>query len=240
MQNILRYWQAQYKERKDLMGKVIVIEGSDGSGKATQAELLYNALIEKGVNVRKVSFPNYDSPSSALVRMYLSGELTSDPYEVNSYVASSFYAVDRFATYLREWKDFYGSDPDAVVICDRYVTSNMLHQAAKFDDLKEKEEFLDWEYDFEYMKGGLPVPDRVFFLDVDPEVSMRLMKERENKFSHEAAKDIHESDPEFLRKSYENCSFLCDKYGWVRIRCCDENGEMKTPGQIHDMIMDKL
>ena len=176
------------------MGKVIVIEGSDGSGKATQTKLLYEALTAQGKQVKMVSYPCYESDSSALVKMYLEGEFGADPAAVNPYVASSFFAVDRFASYLKEWKEFYESGEDHIVICDRYVTSNMLHQTAKLNSLEEKLVFLDWEYDFEFVKGGLPVPEKVFFLDVKPEVTFRLMKDRENKITHQAKKDIHESD----------------------------------------------
>ncbi len=195
------------------MGKLVVIEGSDGSGKATQTKLLYEYLEKKGKKVRMVSYPDYESPSSSLVKMYLGGEFGNDLYGVNAYVASSFYAVDRFASYIKEWKDFYESSGDAMVICDRYVTSNMLHQSSKLGSVEEKEEFLDWEYDFEYVKGGLPVPDLVFFLDVPPETTFRLMAKRENKITHQSEKDIHESNREFLIKSYENSILVGEKYG---------------------------
>ncbi len=219
------------------MGKVIVIEGSDGSGKATQTKRLYEKLTALGKQVRMVSYPNYESPSSSLVKMYLGSEFGSDPFSVNAYVASSFYAVDRFASYLKEWKEFYDSGDDHIVICDRYVTSNMLHQMAKFETDEEKEAFLDWEYDFEYVKGGLPVPDAVFFLDVKPEVTFRLMKDRENKITHEAQKDIHESNREFLIRSYENSELLRKKYGWITVECCDEAGNMKSIEEIHERIL---
>lgn len=222
------------------MGKVIVIEGSDGSGKATQTKLLYEALAAQGKQVRMVSYPCYESDSSALVKMYLEGGFGSDPAAVNPYVASSFFAVDRFASYLKEWKEFYESSRDHIVICDRYVTSNMLHQTAKLDSLEAKLAFLDWEYDFEFVKGGLPVPEKVFFLDVKPEVTFRLMKDRENKITHEAKKDIHESDQSFLIKSYENSMILSEKYGWTKIPCCDEMGNMKSIEEIHRMICEKL
>ena len=211
------------------MGKVIVIEGSDGSGKATQTKLLYEALTAQGKQVKMVSYPCYESDSSALVKMYLEGEFGADP-AVNPYVASSFFAVDRFASYLKEWKEFYESGEDHIVICDRYVTSNMLHQTAKLDSLEEKLVFLDWEYDFEFVKGGLPVPEKVFFLDVKPEVAFRLMKDR----------DIHESDQAFLVKSYENSMILSKKYGWIKIPCCDETDNMKSIEAIHEMIMKQL
>ncbi len=226
------------------MGKLIVIEGSDGSGKETQTRLLYEYLEAQGRRVRRVSYPNYDSPSSALVKMYLGSEFGPDAYAVNAYVASSFYAVDRFASYLKEWKAFYESEGDGagepIVICDRYVTSNMLHQASKLDSLEEKLAFLDWEYDFEYVKGGLPVPDCVFFLDVKPEVSLRLMKDRANKITHGARKDIHEADPGFLEKSYANSVILAERYGWERIECCDKDGNLRSIEEIHEMIRGKL
>ena len=131
---------------------------------------------------------------------------------------------------------FYESLEDSIVICDRYVTSNMLHQTSKLESREEKEEFLDWEYDFEYTKGGLPVPDKVFFLDVPPEVTFHLMEERENKITHGQKKDIHESSQEFLRRSYENSILVGERYGWIRIPCCDHKGGMKTIGEIHELI----
>lgn len=218
------------------MGKIIVIEGSDGSGKATQTKLLFEYLEQKGKKVRMVTYPNYESPSSALVKMYLGKEFGEDAFAVNAYVASSFFAVDRFASYIKDWKEFYEGGEDHVVICDRYVTSNMLHQTAKIEGKEEKEKFLDWEYDFEFVKGGLPVPDCVFFLDVKPETTFRLMKDRANKITKEAEKDIHESNPEFLIKSYENSLLVGEKYGWKRISCCDGDGNMKTIEAIHEII----
>lgn len=218
------------------MGKLVVIEGSDGSGKATQTKLLFEYLERKGRKVRMVSYPDYDSMSSSLVKMYLGGEFGRDPYSVNAYVGSSFYAVDRFASYLKEWKHFYESSKDAIVICDRYVTSNMLHQASKLTSVREKEEFLEWEYDYEYVKGGLPVPDMVLFLDVPPEIGFRLMKNRANKITNQPEKDVHESDKEFLIRSYENSILVGEKFGWKKIQCCDEDGTIKSINEIHRMI----
>ncbi len=218
------------------MGKLYVIEGSDGSGKATQSKLLYEYLAGQGKPVKMVSYPDYESPSSSLVKMYLGSEFGNDPYKVNAYVASSFFAVDRFASYLKNWKEFYESSEDAIVICDRYVTSNMLHQTSKLETVEEKEAFLDWEYDFEYTKGGLPVPDKVFFLDVPPETTFRLIKDRENKITHRQAKDIHESNREFLTKSYQNSILVGKKYNWINILCCDQNGNIKKIEEIHGLI----
>ena len=222
------------------MGRLIVIEGSDGSGKATQTKLLFEYLKEQGRNVRMVSYPDYDSPSSSLVKMYLGSEFGHDPYSVNAYVTSAFFAVDRFASYLKNWKSFYESSKDAIVICDRYVTSNMLHQTSKLESLAEKERFLEWEYDFEFVKGGLPVPDLVFFLDVPPDTAFRLMRDRENKITHKSEKDIHESNKDFLVKSYENSILVGKKYGWRNIRCCDDEGNMESMEVIHGRIREAI
>ena len=222
------------------MGKLVVIEGSDGSGKATQTKLLFEYLKEQGRNVRMVSYPDYDSPSSSLVKMYLGSEFGQDPYSVNAYVTSAFFAVDRFASYLKNWKSFYESSKDAIVICDRYVTSNMLHQTSKLESLAEKERFLEWEYDFEFVKGGLPVPDLVFFLDVPPDTAFRLMRDRENKITHKSEKDIHESNKDFLVKSYENSILVGKKYGWRNIRCCDDEGNMESMEVIHGRIREAI
>lgn len=222
------------------MGKVIVIEGSDGSGKATQTKLLYEYLETAGKKVKMVTYPNYGSPSSSLVKMYLGKDFGTDAYGVNAYVTSAFFAVDRFASYIKDWKEFYEGGEDHIIICDRYVTSNMLHQTAKIQGTEAKKAFLDWEYDFEFTKGGLPVPDKVFFLDVEPATTFRLMKNRENKFTHEAEKDIHESNEDFLIQSYENSLLVGEKYGWIRIPCCDSEGNMKSIEAIHEIICQNL
>lgn len=219
------------------MGKLIVIEGCDGSGKATQSELLLEALKKAGENVRLISFPDYNSPASEPVKMYLGGAFGTDPNAVNPYIASSFFAVDRFASFLKNWKAFYEESDDNIVIADRYVTSNMIHQATKFGTTKKKMEFWDWEYDLEYKKGGLPVPDLVIFLDVDLNTSLKLMKNRENKITHTAAKDIHESNVEFLKESSTNGRMLAGKYRWTVIPCCDEDGNLKPIQEIHDLVL---
>ncbi len=212
---------------------LIVLEGVDSSGKATQTELLYKHLSEKR-NVMKVTFPDYESESSALVKMYLSGDFGKNANDVSPYAASSLYAVDRFASYKTKWSDFYQND--GIVICDRYTTSNMVHQAAKATSKDEKDAFLSWIYDFEYNKLELPKPDIVFFLDMPPEYAQKLMAERLNKFTGDALKDIHERDASHLVKAYENAVYVATKYDWNFISCV-RNGEIRTIEDIHKEIV---
>ncbi|MHC1720178.1 MAG: dTMP kinase [Clostridiaceae bacterium] len=214
-------------------GKVIVIEGSDGSGKATQTKALFERLVKDGQAIKKVEYPNYGSNSSALVKMYLNGEFGSSPNDVNAYAASSFYAVDRYASYKKDWEDFYLKGGN--VIADRYTTSNMIHQASKIEDDAERELFLEWLWDYEFVKIGLPVPDCVIFLDVDPSCSLRLMEKRTNKINGFEEKDIHEKDTAFLEKSYISSRMVAEKYGWTRINCID-SGRLRTVEDIHEEI----
>ena len=216
-------------------GKLIIIEsGSDSSGKATQTKKLYDRLKQEGHNIKKVTFPNYESEACAPVKMYLNGDFGTHPDDVNAYVASTFYAIDRFASYKMEWKKFY--EDGGIIISDRYTTSNMVHQAVKMKD-SEKENFLDWLYDLEFNKYGLPVPDCVIFLDMPPEVSQELMKDRLNKITGEAKKDIHESDKEYLNRSYYNSLGICEKYSWNKINCV-KNGELRTIDDINNELYD--
>ncbi len=219
------------------MSKLIVIEGVDSSGKATQTEMLHNRLSAEFGNVRKVSFPNYDSPSSAIVKMYLNGDFGTDANSVNAYTASSFFALDRYASVNGEWKDiFYG---DGIVIADRYVTSNMVHQASKIGNKADKDAFLDWLYDFEYNKLSLPEPDLIIFLDMPVKYAVELMKNRKNKIDQSDVKDIHESDTEYLNNSYNNAVGVAEKYGWHSISCVAE-GKVRSIEDIADEIYDKV
>lgn len=218
-------------------GKLIIIEsGSDASGKATQAKKLYERLLEEGYNIRKVTYPNYDSPACMPVKMYLSGEFGSKPEDVNAYVASTFFAIDRFASYNIEWKEFYNNG--GIIISDRYTTSNMVHQAVKMDD-KEKNKYLNWLYDLEFNLYKLPIPDCVMFLDVLPEISQKLMKDRNNKFTGEKEKDIHENNKDYLAKSYYNSLEIADRYNWNKIKCNDGD-KLKTIEEIHEEIYKKV
>lgn len=219
------------------MSKIIVVEGVDSSGKATQTQLLYERLSKNGNNVNKVSFPNYDSPSSAIVKMYLNGDFGEDASAVSPYAASSFFAIDRFASVNGQWRDVFSGD--GIVIADRYVTSNMVHQASKISDLKEKEKFLDWLYDFEYGKLSLPKPNLVIFLDMPVECAKELMRHRKNKIDQSDVKDIHERDGEYLANSYNNAVGVAEKFGWHSIRCA-ENGKVRSVEDISEEIYDAV
>lgn len=210
--------------------KLIVIEGIDGSGKATQAKLLSEKFAKDGVKVRKISFPDYDSDSSALVKMYLYGQFGTDPNAVNAYAASSFYAVDRYASFKIDWSEDY---ENGVIVSDRYTTSNAIHQCSKL--LREEwDNYLEWLFEFEYEKLGIPVPDIVIYLKVDPEVSQKLMTGRYA--GDESRKDIHERDSEYLKKSSEAAEYCCKKLGWKIIECCKDD-EMRRIDEIHEEIV---
>ncbi|WP_163195601.1 dTMP kinase [Clostridium thermarum] len=220
-----------------MKGKLIIIDGSDGSGKATQSLTLFARLQTEGFKVKKVEYPDYNSDSSALIKMYLNGDFGSNPEDVNPYVASTFYAVDRYASYKMKWKDFY--DEGGIILADRYTTSNMVHQASKIKSQEEKERFLNWLWDYEFNIFGLPIPDKVIFLDVPPEYSRKLMEERLNKFTGEEKKDIHERNSKFLEESYYNAKWIAKKYNWVNIDCV-ENGSMLSIDEIHKKIYDNI
>ena len=217
-----------------MSGKLIVIEGLDGSGKATQAQHLYDTLKNKGEKVMKVSFPDYDSNSSALVKMYLAGEFGTDPDSVNPFAASSFYAVDRFASYAKNWKQFYLDG--GIIIADRYTTSNAIHQCAKLP--KDKwEEFIKWLFHYEYDLIGIPVPFRTVYLRVDPDVSQELMTKRYD--GNETKKDIHEANLEYLKRSRQAADFCAKHLGWSVIECI-ENGAMRSIDDIHEQLMNVI
>lgn len=209
-----------------MKSKIIVIEGLDGSGKATQTKILAEKLSLRGFRVRKLEFPDYSNPSSSLVKMYLGGEFGSDPGDVNAYAASAFYAVDRVASFLQFWKDDYRSG--TVILSDRYATSNIIYQMAKVDD-NERDSFIEWESDFEYKKLGLPQADAVIYLDVDPDVSQKLMEKRY--MGDNSKKDLHESNLSFLLSCRRSALYAAEKCGWQVINCC-KNGEIRTIEEI--------
>ena len=213
------------------MGKLIVIEGLDGSGKSTQLEILYKNLKSKGIDCRTVSFPDYEHDSSTLVKMYLAGEFGRNPDDVNAYAASAFYAVDRYASFKKYWGEYYNNG--GVVIAGRYVTSNAVHQNSKLSP-EYWEGFLDWLYDFEYNKMGIPTPDKVIFLDMPIEVSQKLMTGRYK--GDEEKKDIHERDTVYLEHCRKSALFTADYSGWQKIDC-SKNGEARTIEDIADEVL---
>ncbi len=210
------------------MGKLIVIDGLDGSGKNTQSKELYKRLLAAGKKVRLVSFPDYDSPACTPVKMYLGGEFGSDPEAVNSYAASTFFAVDRFASFRLDWKKDY--DDGAIIIANRYTTANAIHQLTKLPE-EEHEAFLQWLYDFEFVKLGLPAPDFTLLLQVPVEKSLELIDHRgENK-------DIHENK-EHLKKAAKAAGACVKAWGWKTLSCVNEKGEMYSVEAIADLVYD--
>lgn len=215
------------------MGKLFVIDGTDGSGKQTQSLMLKKRFDEEGIKYMQISFPNYDSPSSSLVKMYLSGDFGERPDDVSPYIASTFYAADRYATYKTKLEKFY--ETGGIILADRYTTSNMIHQAGKIKDKQERKKFIEWLFDLEFNLYKIPKPDKVFFLNMPPKDSMNLIKSRDNKFTKTAQKDIHERDERYMLDSYNAACDLSKEYNWSEINCI-KNGEIRTLEDIHEEI----
>ena len=212
-------------------GKLIVIEGLDGSGKGTQAGELVKNLTAQGERVRKISFPNYHSDSSALVKMYLGGQFGSNPNDVNAYAASTFFAVDRYASFKQDWGSFY--EQGGILVADRYTTSNAVHQCSKLPQ-EQWDAYLDWLFDFEYKLLGIPAPDIVIYLNVDPSVSQKLMTGRYQ--GDESKKDIHEGNLPYLNRSRRAAEYCSRKLSWKEIACCREN-EIRSIDSIQQEIL---
>ena len=219
------------------MGKLFVIDRTDGSGKQTQFEKLQKRLTKDGIDYKVVSFPNYDSPSSTLVKMYLSGEFGKNAKEVSPYIASTFYAADRYATFKLGYKEYY--DNGGIILADRYTTANMVHQAGKIYDKTERKKFLDWLWDFEFNLYGLPIPAEVFFLNMPVEKSLELIENRENKFNHTAQKDIHENDKNHLIDAYNAACDVAKDYNWYEIKCVKDK-KIRSIEDIHEEIYKEI
>ena len=217
------------------MGKLIIFEGLDGSGKGTQTELACQSLRQKGYDPLKITFPDYESESSALVKMYLSGQFGQKPDNVNAYAASTFYAVDSYASYKTNWGAAYRSN--SLIISDRYTTSNAVHQCSKLPPM-HWDGFLEWLFDFEYKKLGLPAPDAVIYLAVDPDVSQRLIAERYN--GDQTKMDIQEKDTEYLARSRAAAEYCARKLGWKRIECTTVADGVKTIRSVEDIHAEVL
>lgn len=216
------------------MGKLIVIEGTDGSGKSTQFKRLTQRLSDEGREFQKLVFPQYAEPSSALIRMYLGGEFGTNPSDVNAYAASAFYAVDRYASYKKVWGEYY--ENGGLIVSDRYTTSNAVHQASKESGEKQAE-FLKWLYEFEYDRLGLPKPDLIIYLDVPTDFTEKMMRHREADTNTKA--DIHEQDLEYLATCRRTGRAAAAYYGWTVIDCV-RDGVMRSIEDIHEEIYRKV
>ena len=212
------------------MGKLIVIEGTDGSGKSTQFKKLSQRLEAEGVAFQHLVFPRYDKESSALIRMYLGGEFGTKPTDVNAYAASAFYAVDRYASYKSDWGQWY--EQGGLVLSDRYTTSNAVHQASKVEG-EEQKQFLKWLYEFEYDQLGLPCPDLILYLDVPTDFTEKMMRRREADTNTNA--DIHEKDLAYLATCRRTGRAAAQYYGWTVIECV-RDGQMRSIEDIHEEI----
>ena len=214
-----------------MSGKMIVFEGTDGSGKSTQFKLLCDRVNREGKSFRQLVFPRYDQPSSALIRMYLGGEFGKNPGDVNPYAASAFYAVDRYASLKQDWGDYY--QEGGLILTDRYTTSNAVHQGAKCSP-EERPDFLRWLDDFEHNKLGLPRADLVLYLDMPTEKSIELLRSREAS-THTKA-DIHELDTGYLALCRKSALQAAEILGWTVIPCENERGELRTIEEIHQQL----
>lgn len=213
-----------------MVGKLIVIEGLDGSGKSTQEKLLESRLEKENLNVHYIKLPNYDDDACILVKQYLAGRFGDKPEDVNAFAASSFYAVDRYVSYHCYWKEKYLDG--AVILADRYTTSNAYHQLTK-TPADEWDSYLAWLEDYEYGKLGIPKPDAVIYLDMPVEVSQKLMTSRYS--GDETKKDIHEKNTDYLSQCRKAADYACKKLGWYRIDC-SQNGEPLTPDEINEKV----
>lgn len=220
------------------MKKIFVIEGTDGSGKQTQTEKIYTRLVNEGIPSFKTSFPNYDNLSSGPVREYLNGKISSNANDISAKAASTFYAVDRYISYKENIEKYYNDD-ETVIFFDRYVSSNLLHQGGKvlgqtgsYDKLSE---FADWDYHLEHHDLELPVPTVIFFLYIPVEYTVSLMKNRENKITHESKKDIHETDISHLTNASNSGYYLAKKLGWHIVECI-KDAKLRDIDDIHNEI----
>ena len=216
------------------MGKLIVLEGIDGSGKSTQFKLLCDRLASEGRDFMRIRFPRYDEPSSALIKMYLEGQFGQEPDAVNAYAASSFFAVDRIASFLLDWRDYY--ELGGLVLTDRYTTSNAIHQGAKLP-AAQREDFFEWLHDYEYNLLRLPSPELVVYMDIGAQQAALRLQMRQSETG--TGGDIHEADLAFLEKCTNSGSQAAAYYGWYTITCLSDGYE-RSKGEIHQEIFDLI
>ena len=217
-----------------MRGKLIVFEGTDGSGKSTQARMMAQRLQREGIRFHEIDFPRYGNPFAEPARLYLQGVLGSKPGDVGAYPASVLYAVDRYASYKEDWGRIY--EEGALILANRYTTSNAVHQASKLED-GEREAYLAWLFDLEYGKLGLPAPDLVIYLDLPNELSEQMMRKREASTGTSA--DIHERDNAYLRRCRDNARKIAGSCGWQVIDC-SANGCVRTVEDIHNQAWEMV
>lgn len=213
-----------------MRGKLIVFEGTDGSGKATQAELMARRLERERVPFRRLTFPRYGNPFAEPARLYLAGALGSRPEDVSAYAASTLYAVDRYASYKEDWGEAY--EAGTLILADRYTTSNAVHQASKLPE-GERREFLDWLFDLEYRRLELPQPDLVLYLDLSTELSEELVRRRAADTGVQA--DIHERDEDYLRRCRQSARRIARELGWTMVDC-EREGRLRPIEEIHEEV----
>ena len=219
-------------------GKLIVLEGIDGSGKSAQYRRLCARMEKDKIAYNHIVFPRYSKDSSALIRAYLAGNFGSKPADVNAYAASTFYAVDRYASYKEDWGRIY--EQGGLFLSDRYTTSNAVHQGSKLSD-DELPDFFAWLSDLEYVKMGLPKPDLVIYLDVDIPTSLSRMQRRQERTNTKA--DIHEKDIDYLSRCLRTASKACDYYGWTRVDFMKNGAERAVEeknDEIYALILDAI
>jgi len=216
------------------LGKLIVFEGIDGSGKSTQFDMMCQRLTDEIFRFKRLVFPRYSEPSSALIKMYLGGDFGENPDSVNAYAASSFYAVDRYASFIQDWRDYHESG--GLILTDRYTTSNALHQGAKVPP-EQRKHFFKWLYEYEFNLLGLPYPDLVVFMDIDADFALTRLERRQTETGTDA--DIHEKDKTYLKNCAESGKQAAEQFGWHRINCV-ENGVERDPSEIHNEIYNKI
>ena len=216
------------------MGRLVVFEGIDGSGKSTQFKMICDRLTDEGREFKRLVFPRYDEPSSALIKMYLAGDFGVNPDSVNAYAASSFYAVDRYASFVQDWREYYNDG--GLILTDRYTTSNALHQGAKIA-AAGREDFFKWLYEYEFSLIGLPVPDLVFFMNIDPDLAGARLLRRQTETDTSA--DIHEKDMVYLKVCAESGEQAASQFGWYKVNCL-ENGTERNEEEIHAEIYKRI
>jgi len=217
-----------------MLGNIVVFEGIDGSGKSTQFELICNRLTRQGRQFRRLSFPRYNEPSSTLIKLYLSGAFGENPDDVNAYAASSFFAADRYASFVQDWGEYYKAG--GLILTDRYTTSNALHQGAKMES-NERKQFFTWLYDYEFSLIKLPKPDLVFYMNIPVDVAVKRLSTRQAETGTHA--DIHEKDFSYLKSCAESGNQAAEQFVWCVIDSI-KNGQVRSPDEIHSEIYERF